>query len=143
MDDVLRQLCSGPAGLCCASPIRCSFTLSHLFTTMQNGPDRKKQRKGKRPRSPSQPDLPFTLRELETLKVAMQQHHYDARAAAQPFFEEGVAFRKQAWKARWTSIQKGIIVSSADITELKLKKSAQRITKHEEDYLQILRNQRE
>lgn len=113
---------------------------------MHNQPDRKKHREGKRPRSPpTDPDsLPFTPRELKDLRAAIEQHHLESRAAALPFLKQEVAVRKRAWEAKWTGNVASVgSVSSADIIELKLKKSAQRITTHEEMFLRLLLGRRD
>lgn len=114
-----------------------------LAATMHDQPDRKQQRVGKRPRSPpTQPDLPFPLEKLETLKAAMDQYHQEALKAVQPLLGEEVAVRKRAWQENWTGNLAGVVVSSAQIIELEAAKSKRRINSHEQDFLRILRGVR-
>lgn len=61
----------------------------------------------------------------------------------QPVLDKEVNLRMQSWEEQWTGDVAGVVVSSEKIAELEAAKSEQRITRHEEDYLQILRNQRE
>ncbi|KWU40993.1 hypothetical protein RHOSPDRAFT_37480 [Rhodotorula sp. JG-1b] len=123
-----------------------SSTLCLRSAIMEGGPDHKKQREGKRPRSPpTDPDsLPFTPYELKERRAVIEQRPLEARAAALPFLKKEVAVRKRAWEAKWTGNVASVgRVSSADIIELKLKKSAQRITTHEELFLRLLLGRRE